>query len=509
MDSALRQRIVRVLARFETGDPKVGTGFRLAAGRVLTSQHVIQRISETGKVADAVAIEVAVDLDGKTPVSAPAERLWTGEPKLRSEDLNARDAAVLEDELSAEDLTPFRDLVWQPLDSCAWESAGYARYNPGFEILRPQELTGDLGAIKSEEAYLDLRVDRQTPREGWGGVSGAPVFVAKGPRRGHLYGVVRQNLRRQADTLHAVTLPFLLRDETFRRILGIIDSRGQRERLVEGLRDLFKNKELAEWTARAHHAWAEGWDTEGVEGLLEAMLNQGMLPDVLDELRRLYAERGGRNNARADAFREAATWLAPLVGGRSVECRSEDPSAQRLSLETASPNLAEVGVAAEDGKPVQFDSVPGDLPWATLRAPLETTLEGGAGHEQRVRDQEKLVEDYLFNVMNQYPWIFPSHVKQLERLPPAKKREKWIEAVRLRLRRIAQSHERLPYIVADHEFREAFGDQAAPFLETLKQVFPELRHVELDGDPDNRYAEDDQLEPLWEILRLRPEDYEP
>ena len=59
------------------------------------------------------------------------------------------------------------------------------------------------------------------------------------------------------------------------------------------------------------------------------------------------------------------------------------------------------------------------------------------------------------------------------------------------------------------EFREAFGNHAAPFLEKLKLIFPELRHVELEGDPDNRYAEDDQLEPLWEILRLRPEDHQP
>ena len=70
------------------------------------------------------------------------------------------------------------------------------------------------------------------------------------------------------------------------------------------------------------------------------------------------------------------------------------------------------------------------------------------------------------------------------------------------MKRLKKEYKGMPYIVADQRFQETFGQQAGPFLETLKETFPELRQVQLTGDPANKPREDHQLEPLWEILDL-------
>lgn len=504
MDSDLRERIVLVRAGFENREEKVGTGFRLAPGRVLTSQHVVRRVGESSKAEAAVKIEVEVDLGDDRTVRRPATLLWAGEPGLRSGDLNARDAALLEDELPGEGLPPFSNLVWEPLASTDWDSAGYARDSPGFEIARPDELAGSVGAVKPHEAYLELTVRRRAPAGGWAGVSGAPVFVASGFCRGYLYGVVRKHLPDRTDTLYAVSIPHLLNDAEFRRHLGIEDRRDRAGKIVDALRKLFeKDRELAARTARAHPAWSEGWEKGAVEGLLQAMSHQGSL-EVLENLRQLYLYEA-RAGGRAD-YQQAARLLSSLISGRTVHVHAEDREGRRLSVRASSPNLAELGVASRDGRPCSFVAVAGDLPRARLRAPLSTTLDGGIGLEQKAADQQHLLDDYLFNVMNEMPWIYPEWVKELERRAPADKRRGWIEALNRRLRRIAADYRRSPYVVVEDSFRGTFKEQATPFLKKLRETFPDLRQIELRGDPDHRFAEDDQLDPLWRILDLLTEE---
>ncbi len=521
MEPDTRQRIVLVRAYFEGGDPKVGTGFRIAPNLVLTSQHVVQQIDAAGETKTASRVEVAVDLDGcgNDVKRGAATVLWAGEQKLSPDEASALDAALLEDQLPLQDMQPFRNLIWRPLASCEWDTAGYAVASPNYSNLRPDELRGEVGAIKPGETYLELIVGRERPKDlrnafgeavdqsGWAGVSGAPVFVTSGPYRGYLYGVIRRCPPRMNDTLYAVALPALLQNASFCRYLRVEDEAGQRRQLAEDLVSMLGgNRPLAVCIANAHKTWSDGLNNCDIEGLVEAIDAQGELPEILEELQRIKEEwQKTCDTDWAMGFQKASRLIAALIGARALPCCFDEHITNRLALGVSSPSLAEIGVSGREGRAADFVPVPGDIPRARLRAPL-STVESGILKEQATKDQLKLVEDFLYNELNRSPWLFPESVKALSVRPPEKRREEWIDAVRRRMCRLLRKHKGSPYIVADNVFRQHYGEQAQAFLQELAVLIPELFQVVLTGDPARRPQEDDLLEPLWEILNLISEE---
>ena len=73
METGLPRRIVRVEATFSGNRRKHGTGLRLKAGRVLTSQHILEH-REGARIEKAQKVEVVLarSAEGKTR-RAPAE----------------------------------------------------------------------------------------------------------------------------------------------------------------------------------------------------------------------------------------------------------------------------------------------------------------------------------------------------------------------------------------------------------------------------------------------------
>jgi three-Cys-motif partner protein len=310
---------------------------------VLTSQHVVQQIDASGGIEEAIKIEVEIDVDGTGIEKKPATLLWTGEQKLDPKSATGLDVALLQDQLPAQDLKPFLDLIWQPLASCEWDSAGYVLASPNYKLLRPDELKGEVGAVKPGETFLELivRRDRPNAEEGWAGISGAPVFVSSGPYQGFLYGVIRRCVVPMEDTLYAVALPALLRNQGLCSNLGIASVEDERKRLAEDLDRLLRaNQKVADCIACAHEAWSEGQNQRGVEGLVEAIMQQGELPEILEELQALRERWAERDDQWSRAFQRAAMLLASLVGGRSLLCYSDQRAANRLVFGVASPNLA-------------------------------------------------------------------------------------------------------------------------------------------------------------------------
>jgi len=507
----LRQRIVLVRAHFASPSKTiVGTGFRLSPRLVLTSQHVVFQAKKK-----ANRIEVEAVLAGESIARAPATLLWTGEKDLRSADPKARDVGLLADELPGTDLEPFRDFVWHALGDEDWTSAGFALFASGYRVRSPTNLFGTVGAIRQLEAFLNLHVGRLEPAEerevlGWGGISGAPVFVRSGVHRGRLYGVVRRGAPNQPDTLLAVPLPVLLRDEGFCKHLGIELGEGNRADLVTTLRKLLREEPtLGGWIAEADESFAEAQEHHGLDGLVDAMNQKGGFEDVLERLAKIFEAKARGDEKRRSALRRAASLLTSLIAGRAYPCQCDDPTGQHVSIHATSPNLAEPSLAAYDGGDSQFVRGAGSRVAARFRAQLPQ-VDAGPGDEQAHRDQQELLHHFLFNEkLRRRPWLgedWLSFLDSFEGNPPDEKRAHWVEALRTQMRRILKDHGRRPYVIVDHEFRAKFGPQADAFLDQLAIAFSDLRQVELSGATIDRFREDDLLKPLWKILDLKEDD---
>ncbi len=519
MDHELLRRIVRIEARFETGESKVGTGFRIGPGQVLTAQHLVERGSKT-----AIEIEVRLDPDGsgENVRVASAEVIWKGEERLNPKDPRALDAVLLADELPGEDLAPFRDWVPLPLGrSGHWETRGFATANPNARALGTEYLWGVCHPSLEQATHLQLTVERDPPRFGrdgefgtWAGVSGGPVFVKDGRYQDYLYGVVRSSPKRFPDTLYAVGTPALLRNAELRRLLGFKDQPPPDAGLVERLRSLLEeDSRLTERLAGFEAAWKSRWTGGGTDDLVDVICREGRLKPALERLRDLYRVEEA-SSAGAARLQEMAIVLVSILASREVPGGEhlDVESTRRIQLGTASPNFAEALLASAYGQSSLFEEARApDLPHAYLRVPTGN-MEAGLRTQSQVGEQlEELLLELLERDLDRPKFILPAQKALFSGLAPGKRREMLTKMLRKSLTRLEERHGRPAYLVAGGELEKKMGGQLDRFLRRLAVVLPNLDLVVLETDADKveqAIDQEDMLWPLWEILDLLP-DLEP
>ena len=525
MDHELQRRIVRVEARFDKtarfkAGTKRGTGFRVAPGRVLTAQHVVERGHREKAIERAVEIRVLLDEDGSGDEvqEETATVAWRGETELDPDDPKALDAALLEDQLPPGDLEPFRDWVGVPLGSSgSWETEGYAAASADVDPLATEYLWGTCHPAREGASYLKLTVDRSTPLPdddgtgaNWGGVSGGPVFVKEGRYRGHLYGIVRQSPRRYDDALYAVGTPALKRDVKLRDLLGFKkEPVPPHASLVEKLREeLEGDPVLARRLAGLEEAWKKRLEKGGNDDLVDALCTEGRLEPMVEHLRQLY--RRDPKSAAGERLREVAMALVPILASKELEGGEEltVESAQRIRLGTASPNYAEALLASAYGTPSLYDEDPSGraVPKALLRVPA-AVLEAGVHAKSQVAEElEELLMVLMEEDLGKSKFLVPDYQRALlSRVSGGRRQKDLRDLLRRRLRRIEQDFGRPPYLVTD-ELKKKMGDRHLEvFLRRLAEALPNLDLVVLDtGDEAiaRAFEQDDQLWPLWEILDL-------
>jgi hypothetical protein len=516
------RRIVRVEALFEQSEPRRGTGFRVGPRQVLTAQHVVERRHDGGRVEPAREIRVLLDPDGGGKVlRESAKVVWKGESELDPDDHKALDAALLEDELPADDVEPFRDWVRVPLGkSGEWETSGFVSASPDVEEMGTDYLWGVCHPARELATYVKLTVKRGAPvGEGgtaltWAGISGAPVFVKEGRHAGRLYGVVRSSPKRFPDVLHAVGTPALLRNAELRRRLGFKEPAPPHVTLVEKLRALLEeDQRLAEHLAGLEGTWESRWREGGVDDLVDVLCADGTLRTSLEHVRRLFRD-ASPTSATARRIQEMAVVLATIMASRELPGGEEltaDSARRILRLETASPNFAEALLASAYGTPCRYEKADGpDLPRAFLRVPTAATMEAGIRAKSQVEEQlEELVLTVIEKELDRPRFILPAQKALFSSQPPGKRRELLQKTLEKSLTRLRERHGRPAYLVAEGELQKRMGAHLDVFLNRLANVLPSLHLVVLETETEKvaqAIDQEDALWPLWEVLDLLPEE---
>lgn len=527
MNQDLLRRIVSIEAHFG-GATERGTGFRLAPGRVLTAQHVVERRRHDGGLEKASRIIVRLDVDVPVDVEgeareAEARWLWSGSPDLDPADRDTLDVALLEDDLPPEGLEPFRHFVPVMLgDRGEWETQGFPVASSETAAGGSEYLSGTCHPSAERASHIALTLDREPPRDpeagkilGWGGASGAPIFVRGGRYDGALYGVLRAEPAEFRDKIWAVALPLLLRQPEFRRHLGLDEAMPPHPSLVDALRRLLEeDDELTTRLARLDCEWSSCWREKDIAGLVGLLATEVPLRIVLERLDRLRAVFDP-TSPRGRRFRELALVLVALgarheiPGAAALDTAALERIQGRTELSTASACFAEVFLAGAFGRAPRFEATPDDLPRAYLRVPT-TVLESGIRGSACEADQlEEMMTDFVLKELGSSRLLRPSEIDRMRHFPPAKRIELYRKQLERNFAQLRRRHGGPPYLLADSALRNHLKDDLGRFLGRLEKSLPTLHLVELRTDleaVEQAIEHDDALYPLWEILDLLNED---
>ena len=527
MDSKIQNRIVRIEARFGHCDPKFGTGFRLKSGLVLTSQHVLQDRLSTGDVLKAKEIFVSLDPDGsgENILREECKVLWRGEASLDLDGPRALDAALLEDSLPTDDLEPFLHLIPSHLpEGGRYETAGYVGTSASSQELHaPDGFPGSFDPAKEQSVCIQLISDRDPPRAehpidreqqqeddpklpkndklAWGGISGASIFVADGPHKGWLYGVIRRRVYGLPDGLYAVSTTALLQDPEFRRHVGIPDPSSPSVQLLAELKKLLdENRGLSERVAAMDPAWRASWDARAAEGLLEVLRD---LNSLLKQLKVLAEDLS--KPADLAALREIVAYLVAALALYEVRAGDvEEASPGYFKLAFASPNFAEAAIAAREGRRTLYKK--SQNPQASAGRELElpvSQLESGLRKEAWRADQiRELSACFIEDDLSVKPYLTEEYRQMFAGLSQDIRIRELASVINRRLVGIAGEKKGKPYLLLTPGRKTLFAQSLHEFLSKLRELLPNLVYLDLNLSEDvSRSAElEEKLEPLWRIL---------
>lgn len=505
--------MVRVEARFVgSTKPKQGSGFRLAKGRILTCQHVIEDLEE-GRPLERII--VSRDPDGSGQIhQAEAECIWKGEEPSNLNGFRALDAAVLEDKFE-DDPGPFKRLVRLPQDNGRWSGFGFAVYSTSTKHLhRPDGIGGSFDPVLPKQICLQVTVENNAPikagenQGSWGGVSGGTVFVQGGPMDGHLYGVLHQKPASHQDRLYAVLLPALLRNRGFCEAISWSEPPAPHGSLVIECRRLLKRQpELARHLQSLDEFWAKGWESNGVEGLLEAMCRTGDVKTLLEGFETL-ARMVKARPSDLDKLRESAGYFVSLLVEREflrkpVELKIDG---RKVHIPFASPNYAEAVQAALEGRPPLYKKQEKNLPGRVLEVP-PIGLEAGIRRERHAEGQigeiaARFVEIYF----DEPPYLWEEQRNIIRGAKASDRLAVLAETIDGNLKRFAIEKGGQPYLLITPETRSGGLNRHLDlddFLSYLAELLPSVIHLEISGDAREAIRLEFALEPLWDLLDLK------
>lgn len=347
--------IVAIFASTNPKDPETGvfgTGYPVAEDLILTSRHVVA--PENPNTPALIEVKWFYDqpADKKSPAWTKADLVWTGAGDL--------DAALIRCPRPAH-LRKFpldRLIERKPTGNEEWESTGFALANKRGKVRKPGEFGGTVRSMAGAAPFFEV-VEGAPPtgtpqepiaEEQWGGASGMPIFIASG-----ILGILCQIPPKHGNKkLEAVPAWRLLRDEDFRKALGLDE---QRERLESARKLLHRllegSDEVTRDLATTLKPGLSGGDIQECrKQVVEVLLGETPPLERLFELALSVRDqqRGKKDRVGAQVAQDLMLAILPAIHDAAVVVgvRRDKSSACPLVLPTKLRTLAEIIMAGAD-----------------------------------------------------------------------------------------------------------------------------------------------------------------
>lgn len=514
MDSETFERVVWIKAHFESGKPKLGSGFRLDSKLVLTVRHVIEARRD-GAVEPALRIQVFPRCS--KPEDEASDRFDASHLSAGAGDVTFDVAILRVDHLP--EIRPFQRLVWGVGDPRHCRLIGFPTCTAAFRDRRePWSVRGELTIANPESPDAPLTFagnapDAEKGAASWAGISGAPLFLEDKPWDGGLYGIVRSTPKDFGDKLLAVSVPILLQSEQFRKLLGLDTESASRSALRAFVYARLKDGRVVAALRTVQEAWDASILPEGASAFLDQMLDAdiGLVMSGLDEV----GEAHEQVPAVLVKLQELALSLAALMIDARLELPADGAGTGTwLRLRVAGIRETEAVLAAAADQPPSYDyrdprvrPVPKlMIPAPSLAGAIGPTLSASDAVDEvefrqvkTIDEPEKSVLSFLENDVDRYPFL-PEDVRaelnSPSSLDPLMRRAKWVNAMLVQL---ARKHKRPHYLV--QKANDQSMKSLTPLLNELSRWLPGLQSVVIDDDEARAIEIETQLLPLWTLLR--------
>lgn len=335
---------------------RVGTGYPVTDDLILTARHVIEPENRNRQQPLRVRWFHDKPADGKPPEWTPLDDhrngdilVWVGTGDL--------DAALLRcrrpDYLRTFSLDRLAER--KPRESERWQSAGFARANRCGDVRKPGKFGGILREPADDDAFFELLEDAQPiAEEQWQGVSGMPVFAGS-----ELLGVVKHvPPNYDHKKLEAVPAWRLLRDEGFKKALGIDEQRERLESARTLLRRLLERSDAATDDFAAELGLPRDDLPKCREQVVERLLGETLerlfdLALSVQEKRRLLKDQAGAGVA-VDLTLAVLPAVHDAAVVSDVRRRKGAAGESIVSLPAESRTLAEIIMAGADRRAARF-----------------------------------------------------------------------------------------------------------------------------------------------------------
>lgn len=329
-----------------------GTGYPVAEDLILTSRHVVA--PENPNTPARIEVKWFYDqpADKKSPAWTKADLVWTGAGDLDAALIRCPRPAYLR-------AFPLDRLIERkPTKDESWESSGFALASKRGKVRKPGEFGGTVRSMADAAPFFEV-VENAPPagtpqepitQEQWGGASGMPIFVASG-----ILGVLCQIPPKHGNKkLEVVPAWLLLRDEGFRKALGIDEQCKRLESARKLLRRLLERSDAATGDFAAELGLPCGDIPKCREQVIERLLVEKLPLERLFELALSVQRRrrGNQDRAGGQVAQDLMLTILPAIHDAAVVSdvrrRKSDRSVCPLPLPTKLRTLAEIIMAGAD-----------------------------------------------------------------------------------------------------------------------------------------------------------------
>lgn len=324
-----------------------GTGYLIYGDRVLTARHVVE-----GKG----PFEIRFDDPTKESVqSVPVRRVvWKGDGEL--------DVAVLEVETGLRlPRQLFSCEAWsgeRAFRSRGWAVGGHAAPPSGKQPVSAvlSGLRGQAYEFVSGAATFEIEVEAPPEKvDDWAGASGAAIFVD-----GYMVGIMPKGPKAFAGSrLRVVPIAVLWPDDEFRAAIGYdrdIETQRvkRRNELISDIKALLEDIDAAGAIASAHK-WGD--EKSNLE-LATALCSISSWRDALRGLEVAHVALSSKRPSSAKVVVEIVRRVLPEIYASTTQAFLRGATGgQLLTIPYESETLAELAMAALDGRPLSFQPV--------------------------------------------------------------------------------------------------------------------------------------------------------
>lgn len=402
----------------------------------------------------------------------------------------------------------------RPTEGERWQSAGFARANKRGDVREPGQFGGTLRSMADGAFFFEILEDAQPiAEEQWKGVSGMPVFVGS-----ELLGVVKHvppNFDNKK--LEAVPAWRLLRDEGFKKALGIDEERERLESARKLLRRLLERSDAATGDFAAELELPRDDIPKCREQAVDLLFDQTLerlfeLTLSVQEKRRDLKDRVG-----AGVAVELILAILPAIHDAAivsdVRRRKGDANESIISLPTELRTLAEIIMAGADRRVALLRPPPkvkGYFPAGELSLPEPPDSGRDADGKQFLRDWCKHLMDAFASDCGGFDRDFRIYLKErfiqsdMRSSAAVDAEERLRKAVADELSHLAEKEHQTYYFISEMSADPTVKQKQKAVLAKIKKDFPAIVFLRLAGG-EGLDVERRRYRPLCDLLYHDPE----